>query len=153
MKRLQKLINVSNYLETFSVPGYQGIKPIRVVDGENASGHLAKAAGQQLLVALPEVRSFGQNTDTFTESVGLAFFALAKINGPSRTQEVADRTYRELLGVCQAALGRIAEDLIGAPGSGACPLLAGLNITEAAVAPIYSAFGGWSGWSVELTLE
>ena len=29
MKRLQKLINVSNYLETFSVPGYPNINPIR----------------------------------------------------------------------------------------------------------------------------
>ena len=38
MKRLQKLINVSNYLETFSIPGLQDIKPIRVVDGDNVVG-------------------------------------------------------------------------------------------------------------------
>lgn len=153
MKRLQKLINVSNYLETFSIPGFQDIKPIRVVDGDNASGYLSKAAGRQLLIALPEGRSYGQDTDTFRESVGLAFFALAKINGPSRTQEIADRTYRELLAVSQAVLDRISGDLIGAPGSGTCPLLAGLNITEVSMVPIFSAFGGWSGWSIELTLE
>ena len=34
MKRLQKLITVSRYLLNFSVPGYQDIKPIRVVDGD-----------------------------------------------------------------------------------------------------------------------
>lgn len=152
MKRLQKLINVSNYLETFSVPGYPDIKPIRVVDGDNASGYLSKAAGQQLLIALPEGRSFGQNTDTFSESIGVAFFALSKINGPSRTQELADRTYRELLGLGQAVLDRITEDLIGKPGA-TCPLLGGLNITEASMVPIYSSFGGWSGWAIELTLE
>ncbi len=55
--------------------------------------------------------------------------------------------------LCQAALDRIAEDLTGAPASGGCPLLAGMNITEVSVVPIYSAFGGWSGWSVEITLE
>lgn len=152
MKRLQKLINVSNYVETFSVPGYPNINPIRVVDGDNASGYLSKAGGQQLLIALPEGRSFGQNTDTFSESIGVAFFALAKINGPSRTQELADRTYRELLDLGQAVLDRITEDLIGKPGA-TCPLLAGLNITEASMVPIYSSFGGWSGWAIELTLE
>ena len=119
MKRLQKLISVNSYLETFSVPGFQDIRPIRVVDGDNASGYLTKAGGKQLLAALPEGRSFGQNTDTFSESVELAFFALAKINGPSRTQEIADRTYHELLEICQAVLDRIAEDLTGTPGSGA----------------------------------
>ena len=43
-------------------------------------------------------------------------------------------------------------DVIGKPGA-TCPLLGGLNITEASMVPIYSSFGGWSGWAIELTLE
>ena len=153
MKRLQKLITVSRYLLNFSEPGYLDIKPIRVVDGDNATGYLSKAAGKQLLVALPEGRATGPNTDTFTESVSLAFFALSKINGPSKTQEVTDETYDELLQICQAAIDKLVEDLSGNPSGKGCPLLAGLNITEFSAIPIYSTFGGWSGWSAELTLE
>lgn len=153
MRRLQKLINVSRYLETFSVPGYDEIKPARVVDGDNATSLLSKAGGQQLLVALPEGRAAGRNNDTFTENVSLAFFALAKINGPSRTQALADQAYGELLLLCQAAVEKLSSDLIGDKTDKGCPLLAGLNITDVAAIPVYSTFGGWSGWSVELTLE
>ena len=152
MKRLQKLINLSNYLATFSVPGHQDITPKRVVDGDNATHCLAKASGQQLLIALPEGSDSGQNTDSFRETVSLAFFALEKINGPARTQETADRTYNGLLVLCQDVLDKLSNDIIGAPQC-SCPILAGMNITEVDVTPIYSSFGGWSGWSVELLLE
>ena len=124
-----------------------------MVDGDNATGSLSKVGGKQLLIALPEGRDSGTNTDTFKESVSLAFFAIEKINGPSRTQESADRSYQQLLHLCQTAIGRLADDLVSVPAGGGCPLLAGLNITEASMTPIYSAFGGWSGWAVELTLE
>ena len=153
MKRLQKLINVSRYLRTFRVPSYQDIAPIRVVDGENATSCLSKAGGKQLLIALPEGQTFGPNTDTFSENVSLAFFALSKINGPAKTQELTDQTYDDLLQLCQASLEKLASDLLGGPADKGCPLLAGLSITEYNVTPIFSAFGGWSGWSVELTLE
>ena len=55
MKRLQKLINVSKYLETFIVPGYQDITPIRVVDGDNATGSLSKVGGKQTNNIKPEI--------------------------------------------------------------------------------------------------
>lgn len=80
-----------------------------------------------LLVALPEARDYGQNTDTFTESVSAAFFVLAKINGPARTAKLADETYLRLLEVSQAILDKLEEYLTGGGAGMPCPLLAGLS--------------------------
>lgn len=152
MKRLSKLRKVTEYLSTFRIPGWPDITPVRVVDGENASGQLAKAAGDQVLAAVPEARDYGRDTDGFSESVSTAFFVLAKINGPARTVKLADETYLRLLEVSQAILDKLEEDLSGGQTGMPCPLLAGLSLTDVNVVPEYSVFGGWSGWSIEITL-
>lgn len=153
MKRLQKLTRLAEYLYSFRVPGYPDIRPIQVVDQENATSQLhAGAGGDQLLIALPEARDWGQNTDAFTESVSTAFFVLAKINGPGRTPTLADTTYRRLLTISQAILDKLDEDLTGGDTGAPCPLLAGLALTDVNIVPEYSVFGGWSGWSIEITL-
>ena len=152
MKRLAKLRKVTEYLSAFRIPGWPDITPVRVVDGENAASQLSKATGDQVLVALPEARDYGQNTDTFTESVSTAFFVLAKINGASRTVKLADETYLRLLEVSQAILDKLDEDLTGGETGMPCPQLAGLSLTDVNVVPEYSVFGGWSGWSLEITL-
>lgn len=152
MKRLAKLRKVTEYLSTFRIPGWPDITPVRVVDGENASSQLAKAAGDQVLAAVPEARDYGRDTDGFSESVSTAFFVLAKINGPARTVKLADETYLRLLEVSQAILDKLEEDLsVGQTGM-PCPLLAGLSLTDVNIIPEYSVFGGWSGWSLEITL-
>ena len=152
MKRLAKLRKVTEYLSVFRIPEWPDINPVQVVDGENATSQLSKATGDQVLVALPEARDYGQNTDTFTESVSTAFFVLAKINGPSRTVKLADETYLRLLEVSQAILDKLDEDLTGGQTGMPCPLLAGLSLTDVNIIPEYSVFGGWSGWSLEITL-
>lgn len=153
MKRLSKLRKVAEYLNTFSLPGWPDIVPVRVVDGENATSQLTNAAGDQVLAAIPEARDSGRNTDAFSESVSSAFFVLAKINGPARTVELADETYLRLLEVSQAILDKLEADLTGGETGMPCPQLAGLSLTEAYIVPEYSVFGGWSGWSLEITLD
>ncbi len=151
MKRLQKLIRLNEYLVRFSLTDFPEITPKRVVDQENSTSVLAKAAGDQILIALPEVSESGENTDSFTDSLSLAFFVLAKINGPARTQASADEAYARLLELCQAVLVRLSEDLTSAANP--CALIGGLRLTNATVVPQYSVFGGWSGYSIEITLE
>lgn len=152
MKRLQKLRRVNEYLRTFRLEDYTSIVPVRVVDQENATSQLSKSGGDQLLVALPEARDWGQDSDTFSESVSTAFFVLAKINGPARTPALADSTYGRLLEISQAILDKLDEDLTGGDTGAPCPLLAGLSLTDVNIVPEYSVFGGWSGWSIEIAL-
>ena len=151
MKRLLRLARVTEYLHRFRVPSCPDIVPIMTVNQENATSQLAKASsGDQLLIALPEGRSGGRDSDTFDESVSFAFFALAKINGPTRTPESAQAAYDRLLKLLDACLDQLVLDLTqGDP----CEPIMGLELTKADVVPEYSVFGGWSGYYVEIVLE
>lgn len=154
MKRLSKLKKLTEYLAGFRVPDYPDITPVQVVDQENATSQLGSdAAGDQVLIAVPEAREYGPDTDSFSETLSTAFFVLANINGPTRTPELADETYLRLLEVSQAILDKLDEDLTGGEVGLPCPLLAGLSLTDVNIVPEYSVFGGWSGWSIEITLS
>lgn len=152
MKRLSKLRKLTEYLSSFRIPDRPAITPVRVVDGENATSQLGRVSGDQVLVALPQAQDYGQDTDTFSESVSTAFFVLAKINGSARTPASADEAYLRLLEISQEILDKLEDDLSGGESGAPCPLLAGLALTDVNIVPEYSVFGGWSGWSIEITL-
>jgi len=65
------------------------------------------------------------------------------------TDAGACETYLRLMDVCRETLGQLAEDLSGGTG---CPLITGLDMTEVSIAPVYSVFGGWSGYVLDVTL-
>ena len=153
MKRLQKLAKVTDYVYRFRVPNYPDITPIITVNQENATSQLARSSGDQLLIALPEGRCSGTDADSYDESVSLGVFALSKVNGPARTNESAQVAYGRLLGVLDACLERLTEDLTGGETGTPCPQLAGLDLTLVDVVPQYSVFGGWSGYYAEIVLE
>lgn len=153
MKRLQRLARVTEYLHRFRVPSCPDIVPIMTVNQENATSQLARTSGDQLLIALPEGRSGGRDSDTFDESVSFAFLALSKVNGPARTPESAEIAYGRLLGLLDACLEQLVTDLTGGPDGQPCTPLMGLNLTTADVIPEYSLFGGWSGYYMEIVLE
>ena len=153
MKRLLRLARVTEYLHRFRVPSCPDIVPILTVNQENATSQLARAAGDQLLIALPEGRSNGPDSDTFDETVSFAIFALSKVNGPTRTPESAQVAYGRLLGLLDACLDQIVVDLTGGPAGLPCTPLMGLELTTADVVPEYSVFGGWSGYYMEIVLE
>ena len=148
MKRLSRLIKVNDYLRTFTVPDHRGLIPIRVVDQGDATSRLSNATGEQVVIALPECTQRG-GTDSYVDNIALAFFVLAKITGPARTQELADATFARLLDIANAIVERFCDDM----SAGHCPLLNGLSLGSLNVMPEYSLFGGWSGWSVEITHE
>ncbi len=153
MKRLQKLAKVTDYLYRFRVPGDNDIVPVLTVNQENSTSQLARANGDQLLIALPEGRTNGRDSDSFDETVSFAFIALSKVNGPARTNDSAQIAYGRLLGLLDSCLEQLVRDLTGGETGGACPMLAGLDLTTVDVVPEYSIFGGWSGYYMEIVLE
>ena len=153
MKRLQRLARVTDYVSAFRLPAFPDIVPVLTVNQENATSQLARAAGDQLLIAMPEGRCTGADSDSFDESVSLAIFALTKVNGPSRTPESAQEAYSRLLMLLQACLDKLIEDLSGGETGAPCPMLAGLDISTIDTIPEYSVFGGWSGWYMEIVLS
>lgn len=153
MKRLQKLARVTEYLTQFQVPGYPDIKPIMTVNQENAASQLQRTSGEQLLVAMPEGRCSGQDSDSFDNSVSFAIFSLSKVNGPARTPETAEIAYAKLLRILDLCLDKIVVDIQGDEKTDPCPMLAGLDLTTVDVIPEFSIFGGWSGYYMEVVLE
>jgi len=150
---LRKLKQITEYLTAFRLEDWPDIVPIRVVDGANATRQLTKAAGDQVLAALPEASEHGGDTDTFTESVSMAFFVLANIDGSGWTPALADTTYLRLLEIATDIIEKLETDITGGDGSTPCPLLSGLSLTDVQIFPEYSVFGGWSGWSLSITLD
>ena len=153
MKRLQRLARVTEYLYGFRAPSYPDIIPIMTVNQENATSQLARTAGEQLLIALPEGRSSGRDSDSFEETVSFAIFALSKVNGPARTAESAQIAYDKLLQILNECLEQLVHDLTGGGTGAPCPQLAGLELTTADIVPEYSVFSGWSGYYMEIVLE
>ena len=146
MKRLQRLARATDYFYDFSIPD---VDCSVVVDQDNAISALATASGDQLLISLPEESENGQTTDDYASRVTVAMFAIARINGPACTPKKAREAYSRLLGVAQAAVTRLSDDITG----GGCSAVSGLRLIGLNVVPEYSIFGGWSGYSIEITLD
>lgn len=148
MKRLTKLASLNEFLRLFRLPGFPDITPIYAVGQGDATGRLAKAQGDQLVIAMPESMVSGNDNDSFSETLTLAFFALCKSNPAARTGESEDEDYSRTLAMVSDAVSMLDEAITGA----GCGALAGLGITSVSAVPEYSIFGGWSGWSVEISL-
>ncbi|MBQ8422567.1 MAG: hypothetical protein IJX11_09960 [Bacteroidales bacterium] len=145
MNVIQRLSKVNKYIRQFSV---DGIRPVVVTRSGDAVTKLARLAGDQLLVARPELSVDG-DVDCMRPRVTLAFFAIAKIDGPSLTEEVENNTYDRLEVLIDKILAQFAEDITGAE----CPLLRGMDLVAVDVVPESGIFGGWSGYSIEISLE
>lgn len=146
MKRLQRLARATEYFSDFRL---DGAACSVVVDQDNAISVLANASGDQLLISLPEEYESGRTTDDWSCRLSVAMFFIAKINGPARTPQLARDTYARLLALAQAAACKLSNEITG----GGCGLMSGFVITGLNAVPEYSIFGGWSGYSIELTLD
>ncbi len=146
MKRLQKLARATDYFYDFSLPD---VVCSVVVDQDNAISTLATATGDRLLISLPEESENGRTTDDYSSRISVAMFAIARINGPACTPKKAREAYERLLGIAQAAVVKLSDDITGS----GCGAVSGLTLTVVNVVPEYSIFGGWSGYSIEITLE
>lgn len=145
MKRLEKLHRANEYLKGFRLNG-SGIVPLRVVSQADATGRLSRLSGDQILIARPELHQSG-DSDRHRDSISLAFFVLSKDLGPASSPEAEDELFGRLETIASDVLTKLAYDTT------ACGLLAGLSLTSADVVPENTVFGGWVGYSLDITLE
>ncbi len=147
MKRFQRLISLTEYIEGFTLPEL-GIRPVVTTAQADATSKLQHLSGVQVLAARPECRQQG-DTDSYSSVISTAFFVVAKGLGSANTPERERKQFSELLDIASRIVGRIADDST----SGACGLLSGLSLAAVEIVPEASIFGGWLGYSVELSFE
>ena len=145
MKRFQRLISLTEYIEGFSLPG---ISPIVTTAQSDATSKLQHLSGVQVLAARPECRQQG-DSDSYSSVLSTAFFVVAKWLGPAGTPERERKQYGELLDIASQIVERVAADST----SGNCGLLSGMSLAAVEIVPEASIFGGWLGYSVEVTFE
>lgn len=145
MKRLEILRRVNKYLIGFRCPDCDLIPVIVTAQGD-ATSRLAKLAGDQILAARPETHQEG-DSDGHGDEISLAFFVLAKDLGPAYTPELENETYERLADISSSVLTKFTEDTTR------CSLLAGLSLASVDVVPESSLFGGWIGYSIDITLK
>lgn len=147
MKRLERLIRLTQYLTEFRLPGTE-LVPIRVVNHEHATSRLNNQRGTQILIARPEVKHSG-NSDTYVEFFSTALFVLEKDLGTSRTDSREDEQYDRLLELTSNVLTKIENDA----GDFDNPYLKSLTLASVEIVPETSIFGGWSGYSIEIEFQ
>lgn len=145
MKRFQRLISLTEYIEGFSLPG---ISPIVTTAQSDATSKLQHLSGVQVLAARPECRQQG-DSDSYNSVLSTAFFVVAKGLGSANTSERERKQYGELLDIASQIVEQVAADST----SGTCGLLSGMSLAAVEIVPEASIFGGWLGYSVELTFE
>lgn len=145
MKRFQRLISLTEYIEGFSLPG---ISPIVTTAQSDATSKLQHLSGIQVLAARPECRQQG-DSDSYSSVLSTAFFVVAKGLGSANTSERERKQYGELLDIASQIVERVAADST----SPTCGLLSGMSLASVEIVPEASIFGGWLGYSVELTFE
>ena len=142
MKRFQRLISLTKYIEGFSLPG---ISPIVTTAQSDATSKLQHLSGVQVLAARPECRQQG-DSDSYSSVLSTAFFVVAKGLGPPERER---KQYDELLDIASQIVERVAADST----SPTCGLLSGMSLAAVEIVPEASIFGGWLGYSVELSFE
>lgn len=147
MKRLQRLIRLSEYINNFKTP-VSGLPALVSTAAADATSKLAHSSGFQLVAARPEERQSG-GTDAFSSSISTAFFIVCPRLGAASTADKEDMLYLKALGIAEEIVGKIAEDA----GSGNCDLLSGLSLSAVDIVPEASIFGGWMGYSIEITFD
>ncbi len=153
MNRLQKLLKLTDYLSKLRMTASDGcdtvdVEPIMTTAQADATSKLAHCSGVQVLFARPEENQTG-NSDYHRDYIGTAIFVLEKGLGLDKTMDLENAQYRKLLIVADAILGKIADDTSGND----CNLVSGLSLSSVQITPEASLFGGWSGWSIELSFE
>lgn len=145
--RLRNLHNLNTFLQSFTVADLDcGFH--YVTDQGDATTTLDKLSGDQVLLARPESRQYG-DSDGYQETIDTAVFVLAKDLGAGRTQEKEDAQFDRLEEIADVVLSKIDN----AVTSGDCPLLAGFVISDVVIVPEKQIFGSWQGYSLAITFK
>ncbi|MGM9756912.1 MAG: hypothetical protein ACI3ZM_02040 [Candidatus Cryptobacteroides sp.] len=143
------LIRLNDYLTGFSIDNDgTPLKAIMTTAQADATSKLSFLSGIQVLAARPDERRT-YNGDSYSRSLNTAFFVVAKGLAQSGDYEMENEQYRLLARLAAAIVDRVMSDST----SGVCNLLAGLAVASVDIAPESSIFGGWCGYSVEISFE
>lgn len=152
MKRLLKLANLDKYLSGLTVPSSinpnEPVKAVMTTAQADATSALSQRSGQQILAARSELKLSG-DSDSYSYVISTAIFVLEKGQGVAATPDTVQRQYDRLLAVADDLLGRITDDAT----RGRCGLLTGLDLVSVDVTPEASVFGGWLGYSIDLSFR
>ena len=144
MSRLANLKRLDAYLKTFRLAG-ENCGYLYVTAQADATSRLDKAAGDQVVLARPELRQNSFDQDSHSDDMDTAVFVLSKNLGPALTVEKEDAQYSRLADLADAVLKKIDEDC-----TGSCGLMAGFMISDIQVVPETMIFGGWCGFSISI---
>lgn len=147
MKRLQKLTDLTNYLSALRAPGID-VTPIHVVDQSHATNRLSRRSGVQILVARPEIQQEG-NSDSYTITYNTCVFVLEKNLGSANTEEKEDKQFLRLAEIASNILTQIERDT----DDWSVVELRGITLVSVGLIPESSIFGGWNGYSIELSFR
>lgn len=145
--RLRNLRNLDRYLQHFHIDDL-GCGFRYVTAQADATTTLDKLAGDQVLLARPEMRQYG-DSDGYEETIDTAVFVLAKDLGAGRTQAKEDAQFERLADIADKVLSKIDNTVT----AGDCPLLAGFIVTDIVVTPEVQIFGSWQGYSIAITFR
>lgn len=151
MRRLSKLQRLTEYLAGLAVtaaPGCETLHPLMSTAQSDATSKLAHLSGIQILIARPEVSQSG-NSDSHRDVLSTAIFVIEKNLGLDKTEPLENEQYTRLLEVADAVLGAICDET----SRDNCTLVTGLSVASVDVTPEASLFGGWSGYSIELSFD
>ena len=145
---LRKLRNLNGYLRDLRLPGRQDVAFSYVTSQADATSRLDKASGFQVLVARPDC-TVNMVDDGLRKSFDTAVFVLEKDLGNGKTDKAEALQYDRAEMIMDEILGRLIGDL----GSDTCHALAGLSLVNVVISPEIFIFGGWNGYSMQLTFE
>ncbi len=125
----------------------KGITPILAINSNQASTRLHGQTGTQVLIARPETHQSG-NSDGYSEDITFAIFVIEPMMTSGRTDDLEEVQSDRLLALASEILTRIETDTTTAPS-----LILGMSLSQITVDPETEIFGGWSGWSIEVSID
>lgn len=152
MKGIERLTRLDAYLASLKAKATDGteadLRAVMTIAQADATSRLSRLSGQQVLAARSELSQAG-GTDSYTVTLSTAVFVLEKGLGTGRTEEAESAQFARLAALAGEVLERITNDI----SSGSCSLLAGLDLVSVDITPESSLFGGWTGYSLDLSFR
>ena len=145
---INKLATLSAFLQDFGVENDENgdiIQAIYTTSESDATSRLHGVSGFQIITARPELHG-----DLTSATYDTVIFVLAPDLGASKTTDTECARYNEGLLLVDQIVNIIEKSC----SEGACErLLAGFELKDMDITPETSLFGGWQGWSIELSFE
>lgn len=154
MSRMSRIIRLDKYLAALTLQmeyqdgEFRQYRAVMTTAQADATSKLSRLSGPQIIAARSECKQSG-DADGYSSILSTVVFVLDKGLGTGKTEERENEQYLKLAGLADAALARIADDAT----SGLCNLLSGLELDSVDITPESSIFGGWCGYSIEISFR